>query len=704
MKEKKKKRKFSILDEEYSLEEIKGAKKEPPPSPIVEAKEEDPKTKRVRLRMKIVDLPLKSKVELLKAESSSDEEYLSLVKALIGDPDEIFGKLALTKEVKEKNLHLDQSPTASTNSISVPPLKAEKPLKNALEPQENALASTHIETSVDQKESNVGQSGALTFSAEKTSGIAPVVSTSGSAPVVPTSGTKPMVENTTGEPPVVKTSGIKPVVDSTTRVPQPVVADTTRVQTPVVNPTTGSLPVVPTSGNLPVVNSTTGPIPVVSTSGTQPVVAGRPSMAEGRPQIETSSEPLSEVLKTRPSAQSGIVQGALNQYETNAQDDQVDSDLLGYLLEAVPSKKAEVVEERGWTKYPNELIQFASKRIKGKGALAAWNCLMKYSCGFHRDYCYLSLGHFAEWSGIGDRSNASKAIRSLIDEGLVKIVKEPNLKRQEATVYQVIPVTAYFKRTRELHPNFEFWEEYALKNISQSITDTSGIKPVVGSTTGGTPQVVSSTTGEVPVVQNHEWLNSPLRSGNPDHSGVVNPTTYKESPKNPLNNSHPLGSALFEGHLESLKAAPLQRAAELKNLNLLLGAGNEIQVLEEAFKRLKKDGIRGEPCQLPFTYLCKSGSQLLSEAKDRIEKRERAKSHASNSTNPEEQIQKSIEATEELYRQMEAVFMASLSAEERSALIEGSLSAQGLKDDGGVLAEIAKKRLIQKWWAENYES
>lgn len=717
MKEKKKKRKFSILDEEYSVEEIKGAKKSPIPPPLPEEKKaEDETTKRVRLRMKIVDLPLKSKVELLKSESKSHEEYLSLVTSLIGNPDEIFGKLALTKEFQDKTVNSSEFQTPNIEPDFSVSAKEQIAPDSALEADSKAQVKTDTQTSTSQKESNIRQTGEPVFSSKSsdkiTSGIKPVVETSSmppvvnsttgkDEPVVMTSGKQTVVENTTYDRPVVLGSSKEPVVPPTSGRALPVVNHTTSESTQVVENTTDTQPLVETRGQPPVVNSTTGHNgPVVSTSSTQPVVdltSGLNSHDYNEsPSVDKHELKFPKDDRTFDSPDKDRT--ALDPVHSQA-NEQVNEELLGYLLEAVPSKKAEVEERPGWTKYPNELIQFAAKRIKGKAALNAWNCLMSYSCGYHRDFCYLSLGHFAEWSGIGDRSNASKAIKSLIADGIVKIVKEPNSKKQEATVYQIIPVTAYFKRTRHLHPNFNFWDEQG--NYQTQNVEDSGIKPVVNLTTGDEPQVVDSATSAPPVVSNYELSNLPRASGNQHHTGVVKSTTNKESPKNSSNNSLSLGSDFLEDHLRTLGTAPLQREAELKNLRLLLDAQNEIKVLEEAVKRLKKDGLNGVPCQLPLTYLCRAGAQLLSEAKERIRKRELNQNQPAITA--EEHNPENSRAMEELYKQKEAVFEASLGQEEQAALIKAILAAVGAKEDGGVRSTMAKRSAVEKWWAENYE-
>ena len=84
------KRKFNLFDEEFG--EVEVAKQ----SPLL-TNTMDETSNRVRIRQTLVDIPLEGKIEILREEATSEEEFRALVSSFLGSPDEILGSKSPTE-------------------------------------------------------------------------------------------------------------------------------------------------------------------------------------------------------------------------------------------------------------------------------------------------------------------------------------------------------------------------------------------------------------------------------------------------------------------------------------------------------------------------------------------------------------------------------------------------------------------------------
>ena len=80
------KRKFNLFDEEFGNDETASQPSSPTTNILV-----DETSKRVRMRQTLVDIPLEGKIEFLRREATSDDEFRVLVSSFLGNPDEILG-------------------------------------------------------------------------------------------------------------------------------------------------------------------------------------------------------------------------------------------------------------------------------------------------------------------------------------------------------------------------------------------------------------------------------------------------------------------------------------------------------------------------------------------------------------------------------------------------------------------------------------
>ena len=257
---------------------------------------------------------------------------------------------------------------------------------------------------------------------------------------------------------------------------------------------------------------------------------------------------------------------------------------------------------------PHELYQGIVMNLRRVHDRDVFCCLLRWSLGFHRDWCEAGLGYICKWTKIADKSNVSKALKRLTERGYIEIVQEPDYKGNRGTVYRLPLASNYLiKKGKPSQP-------FVHSKQSQKVQDLS-TPPVVGHTTGGkeNPGSNQQPTGSA--------VNYPR---------VVDQTTNKETPKDIQRNSHSRSSDVIEAYFSSIEAGG-QRESERDFFEKLLGDGKTLELLEIACSDLTRNGIKpGEPCRKPMKFLWEHGQATLARAKKTLASREasqRSESH-----------------------------------------------------------------------------
>jgi hypothetical protein len=78
-----------------------------------------------------------------------------------------------------------------------------------------------------------------------------------------------------------------------------------------------------------------------------------------------------------------------------------------------------------------------------RNELLVLNCLVRFSLGFHRDWCEAGYSFISSWTGISDIANVRKSVKSLIGLGIIRKAREHNCASNSGSIYEVPVVQAY---------------------------------------------------------------------------------------------------------------------------------------------------------------------------------------------------------------------------------------------------------------------
>lgn len=156
--------------------------------------------------------------------------------------------------------------------------------------------------------------------------------------------------------------------------------------------------------------------------------------------------------------------------QTSDQFDPSYFDVARYLP---PGIHVKLVEKGGALFVPHRLNEFAIKVVRKKVDLVVFQCMIRYTLGFHRPVARLSNGFIGTWTGL-QTPNVRKGIRSLKEMGLVKILV-PGTASSTA-LYDVPIVRGYldWRREREI----EAKRGATNQDEIQTILDTDNPRPV----------------------------------------------------------------------------------------------------------------------------------------------------------------------------------------------------------------------------------
>lgn len=138
----------------------------------------------------------------------------------------------------------------------------------------------------------------------------------------------------------------------------------------------------------------------------------------------------------------------LGTYRTSVRittDDPAYFDVRPYLP---PGASVNLVERGGVLYVPHRINEFAIKVVKRKVDLVVFQCLIRYTLGFHRSTCRVSNLFMARWTGLLS-PNVRKGLKSLKALGLIQTVTAPTAST--AAVYSVPIVRGYlsWRKARE---------------------------------------------------------------------------------------------------------------------------------------------------------------------------------------------------------------------------------------------------------------
>ncbi|QDK44626.1 hypothetical protein DOM22_05345 [Bdellovibrio sp. ZAP7] len=113
-----------------------------------------------------------------------------------------------------------------------------------------------------------------------------------------------------------------------------------------------------------------------------------------------------------------------------------------------PGIKVDFIEKGGALFVPHRINEFSVKVIRRKIDLIVFQCILRYTLGFHRPAARLSNTFIATWTGL-QPPNVRKALRSLKEMGLVTILVPGTAS--STTLYDVPIVRGYleWRRARE---------------------------------------------------------------------------------------------------------------------------------------------------------------------------------------------------------------------------------------------------------------
>jgi hypothetical protein len=244
---------------------------------------------------------------------------------------------------------------------------------------------------------------------------------------------------------------------------------------------------------------------------------------------------------------------------------------------------------------PHRLCEFLNYATTTRNELLVLTCLVRFSLGFHRNWCEAGYSFIARWTGISDVANVRRSVKNLLELGIIRKTEEHDCASNSGSVYEVPVVQAYLTYL------------IALKNGNDENRQGSLDRPVVVSPSGSNDQRVPNQQA----------------CGQNTHRPEVETTTKKESTND--NSNETLSSRLptiLNSYLQQI-GAPTKRENEQFFLYKLL-ANYDSHQIEISLSFILANGTLGsrEKCHSPLKYLATAMDQILPkavEAEHRVE-------------------------------------------------------------------------------------
>lgn len=253
----------------------------------------------------------------------------------------------------------------------------------------------------------------------------------------------------------------------------------------------------------------------------------------------------------------------------------------------VPADKGAVFwreKGSGEIRIPHRLYEFAHRATSTRNELLVFDCLLRFSLGFHRSWCEAGYSFIAAWTGINDITNIKKSLRTLISAGIVVKAKEHNSASNCGSIYELPVVKGYLEYVaarKERLPG-EKTEKEPLGVLPSGYPAPGSVAPPAGGQEAYRP------VGDLPPKKE----NSNKRS------------------KKTLSSELP---PTLQTYIEQIKA-PAKRDSELFFL-AKLNEGHGFDEIAKAVQYVQQNGTLGnrDRCHSPLKYLAITISEVLAK-------------------------------------------------------------------------------------------
>jgi hypothetical protein len=241
----------------------------------------------------------------------------------------------------------------------------------------------------------------------------------------------------------------------------------------------------------------------------------------------------------------------------------------------------------GELRIPHRLYEFAHRVTSTRNELLVFDCLLRFSLGFHRSWCEAGYSFIAAWTGINDITNIKKSLKTLIGAGIVVKAKEHNSASNCGSIYELPVVKGYL--------------EYVATKKDRSRTVETEKYPV----------------GELPTGRLTPGNVTPPAGGQETYGPVGDLPPKKENiNKNSKKTLSQERSTDLDAYVDQIKPAS-KRESEIHFLGKLLSEYSS-QDVAMALAYLQRFGVLGrkEECHSPLKYLGSAIEQVLPKARE----------------------------------------------------------------------------------------
>jgi hypothetical protein len=233
------------------------------------------------------------------------------------------------------------------------------------------------------------------------------------------------------------------------------------------------------------------------------------------------------------------------------------------------SQSSPLKEKRGVFAIPHVIFEFRWKAIESKIELMVFDCLLRFTLGFHRAQCVASNSFIAEWTGLHP-PNVRKALKGLMESGLIKRLEVGSVKHQAAS-FEIPLVRAYLSDPRN--------NEYQRKGIKF-----------------GTDTEIESISDQI-----NPSLNQSESSDQINLRTQLDSSYKKERSNKKINKTL---SAELEDFLSINLISDNATSKEREKIFFLVSKGkDQNEILELAQNLIAQGALNGEKCDRPFSYL-----------------------------------------------------------------------------------------------------
>ena len=265
----------------------------------------------------------------------------------------------------------------------------------------------------------------------------------------------------------------------------------------------------------------------------------------------------------------------------------------------LPEEKRSLVwceKGHGELRIPHRLYEFLHRVTSTRNELLVLNCMVRFSLGFHREWCEAGYSFIASWTGISDITNVRKSIKSLVASGIIRKVREYNCASNAGSIYEIPVVKAYLNYLK----------------ASKGGNSESGPGPAEQNSenNGNIPG------GDSPSGQNTQGTKQQGACGHNTHTPLGKTPTKKENANQNLNKTLSVKvPEQFASYVEQVKPVT-KREMEIFYLNKLLEEFSTEDVAT-ALQYVLRFGVlgRGEKAHSPLRYLATAAKDVIAVAK-----------------------------------------------------------------------------------------